>query len=455
MSDIILNKEQEVLVKEMLDFVITGKDKVFIVNAGGGVGKTTVVKHLCQQTARYNTMQHTLNNRHTLSDTCRINLTATTNAAVNELSTAVLDDAGNYPASINNICTIFSLLGLRVYNDMSNGKTTLTTKKDVHPVLDDSVVIIDEASMLTKEIEPWMNKLRPNMRIILLGDAEQLLGVGEPVAYFYKKYPKHKELLINNRANEKSFKKYVASLRMNVRNKELKQVRDCVGDTLIRTDDSDIFNNTISEAYKYDPSQCRTISFTNVVVNEYMEGIRKNVLGLPPKFVVGDYAYTHNILSIDSVNSSSRRLPANSLIKIVEIGEPEEFVVPHSDISITCRVATIRTSSLDNREGILIVEDEYQVKQALKVLGRTKQFGAYFYLKECFLMLRLPYVSTVHKAQGASVRYVFVDLQDLHNLRYNIKPDTVARLIYVAISRAKEKCFILGEIPERLLGSYK
>ena len=70
----------------------------------------------------------------------------------------------------------------------------------------------------------------------------------------------------------------------------------------------------------------------------------------------------------------------------------------------------------------------------------------YFNIKDTWLDLRSQYASTVHKAQGSSYDKVFIDLDDIG--RCNIASD-VARMLYVAISRAKKKVILSGTLPEK------
>ncbi len=59
--------------------------------------------------------------------------------------------------------------------------------------------------------------------------------------------------------------------------------------------------------------------------------------------------------------------------------------------------------------------------------------------------LRPGYASTVHKAQGASVDDVYIDLSDVGT---NGNSEEVARLLYVAISRARKNVYLYGNLPE-------
>ena len=57
--------------------------------------------------------------------------------------------------------------------------------------------------------------------------------------------------------------------------------------------------------------------------------------------------------------------------------------------------------------------------------------------------MRPIYASTVHKSQGSTYREVFVDL---NNITKNNNWREVARLVYVAITRASENVHLYGEL---------
>ena len=60
--------------------------------------------------------------------------------------------------------------------------------------------------------------------------------------------------------------------------------------------------------------------------------------------------------------------------------------------------------------------------------------------------LRLPYASTVHKAQGSSYDEVVVDLESFEACKsYSV----ASRLLYVAASRARNKVYFYGDMPKR------
>lgn len=92
---------------------------------------------------------------------------------------------------------------------------------------------------------------------------------------------------------------------------------------------------------------------------------------------------------------------------------------------------------------VKIVKDYTNYNNALKDLASKKDWKSFYYLKEYIADLRPIEVSTVHKAQGSTLDRVYIDLNDLCSCR---DPFLFARLLYVAVTRAKEKVIFFGSL---------
>ena len=72
-----------------------------------------------------------------------------------------------------------------------------------------------------------------------------------------------------------------------------------------------------------------------------------------------------------------------------------------------------------------------------------------YQLQETIGDLRPLFSSTIHKSQGSTFEKVFVNLNDI-----GACPDweTVARLLYVAITRASQEVYLYGDLPPKYRG---
>lgn len=93
---------------------------------------------------------------------------------------------------------------------------------------------------------------------------------------------------------------------------------------------------------------------------------------------------------------------------------------------------------------IIGIGDAYIVKQKAReaAINDKHYFRDVYALGRAFVM-DYPFASTVHKAQGSEYDRVWIDKRDIQKSIFNNSYTTYARLMYVAISRAKKKIFII------------
>ena len=93
-----------------------------------------------------------------------------------------------------------------------------------------------------------------------------------------------------------------------------------------------------------------------------------------------------------------------------------------------------------------VFEDPEDYKKVLNFLRKNKDWKKFYTIKDYFGDLRNRDSCTVHKSQGSTVNDVFIDLEDLMKCR---QPDMVRRLLYVAISRARNNVYFYGDLKEK------
>jgi hypothetical protein len=107
--------------------------------------------------------------------------------------------------------------------------------------------------------------------------------------------------------------------------------------------------------------------------------------------------------------------------------------------------------TLDNKIEVFIANESSDVKVKLNSLKRGKKWAEFFAIQDSIADIRPPYACTVHKSQGSTYKRVLIDLNDIG--RCNV-PDQVARMMYVAISRASEEVILYGKLPEKYQGEH-
>lgn len=88
------------------------------------------------------------------------------------------------------------------------------------------------------------------------------------------------------------------------------------------------------------------------------------------------------------------------------------------------------------------LQELVEVAKAAKGFKRSNAWKAYFKLQSRFGEVKYSFASTLHKLQGSTYESMYFDMRDLGSF-YRRDPDTILRLIYVAITRTSDKLFIL------------
>jgi len=115
-----------------------------------------------------------------------------------------------------------------------------------------------------------------------------------------------------------------------------------------------------------------------------------------------------------------------------------------NDVLITNRPISKKKKMYFNTDAQVDITEIGDSISLLGIPGRIVQLdhGEDFYLRPMF-------ASTVHKSQGSTYDTVFINLSDIG--RCNIASD-VARMMYVAITRASKKVVLYGSLPNRYRG---
>lgn len=88
------------------------------------------------------------------------------------------------------------------------------------------------------------------------------------------------------------------------------------------------------------------------------------------------------------------------------------------------------------------LQELVEVAKAAKGYKRSDAWKRYFKLQSRFGEVKYSFASTLHKLQGSTYESMYFDMRDLGSF-YRRDPDTILRLIYVAITRTSDKLYIL------------
>lgn len=349
-----------------------------------------------------------------------IKLTATTNKAAEVLQE-------RFPN--RDVTTIHSCLGLTVRDDYRTGKTN-TVKGKNFSYLQDTLLLMDEASMadtqLLKLIEEATNR---NCKIVFIGDHCQLAPVSEKESPAFNSGFLTSYLTTQVRtSNSPDLTALNTQLRETVETGVFKPISpvpgviDFVNDETFRSLMDTHFINQETPGHKI-------LAYTNKRTQEFNSYIREQK-GLPPHLIVGD-----TVISNNSIEVGSSRTKIEKEYRVTQVS---------SSVNTDDKVGIqFRTVVLNGNLHVWVAENYSQLAGSIREAARIKDWETYFYLKNNFADLRIAYAGTAHKSQGSTYHTVYIDLSDLRVCR---DPQELARLLYVATSRATTRVVFYGSL---------
>jgi exodeoxyribonuclease-5 len=416
---------------------------IFRLRGRAGTGKSVLVAGLYESVNVLNEVLNSFDFRQ-----CAIYLTATTNQAAEELNSKIKEAT---------VTTIHSLLNLTVHD--YNGVSQLVIRKN-HTVIDQfpfsvkqgyvvPLVIIDEASYVSEELMEHLSNLLdslPLLRILFVYDHKQLLPVGEDSCYIDNICDETNSILYELTQNERflsganSAIATAADLLCSVIENDNLDIPDILeGEDLQFISSNDAMNICLKHfnepEYSHNPYHCLYLAHTNANVVESNSVLHSELKGnTHPLHTQGIHLISNNI--VYPRGSTQIPLVRNNQKVTVLAGHYSEFI--EHDITVVYMNLMVSPSS---SAAVAVASDSYAYLERIKKAQKEKDWKVYYALKENVADLRLSYGSTVYKAQGKSCNFVIVDVQDI--LDKSRTWDEAKRLLYVAITRARKKVYLI------------
>lgn len=422
-----LNEGQKAAADSFMDFMFSDETEMRIVGPGG-VGKTALVNHLSIDGLLQANKTAELLTAGSYVPFYPI-VCATTNKAV-----SVLQE--QFP--IKKLQTVHKVFGLRVKIDYRSGNQVLSRTNRNHSV-NGAVVFIDEASMISQKLYDLLKMIAVDCKFVFIGDPAQLTAVKSKSSHVLTKAIREVELAEPVRTNKQDLQELWDSYRDNV--------FDHSKNILLPQDTHNINWIPRNEMYRHaaqsiqNGEHVRIVSYTNNQVIKGNTEVRRE-LGLPKNIVSGDVVINSNYYCAAKVVAASNNLSisVDAPIKVHDVLDTKtvEFADGIKIDTVSMRVQYCH----DPSTVISVSTDHRQYRNALKALAAKKEWLDYFTAKEKIADLRYDYSSTVHKAQGQTFDAVYIDLKDIDTCTTE---DGIRRLLYVAVSRARHKVYLIGD----------
>jgi hypothetical protein len=441
MTNVVLSQSQE-KARGNFNLFLADKDaKYFILSGFAGSGKSFLVKYLIQSAREeYDLMRHIVPDM----PKWKFLFSATTNKAA-----AVLEDLGGDECEEG--MTVFRALGFNLRTNYKTGE------QEIHMTARDNlqhnmVLIVDEASMINPQllnlIREKMNKTSYNVKVLFVGDAYQLPPVKHQVCPVFavtgldEDHPYVNFLSdIQRQAADSPIVSYAHTFRDNLddASKPWADVPSC--EDIVQYETQEEFDQAYQDAVIANPDQVKGLAWTNKRTGQMTNMVRE-ALNMPKGMLAEGEMVVANRVVMD--RRRKKVVCATDSTWVIERIEAD-YLGEFEGWQVTLRPAG-RTYVVDGKPRVFVPASWADVNKRLKELKKQKAWREYYEINESMADLRANYAQTVHKSQGSTYAEVFIDVNDIGGCN---DWKTVARLMYVAITRARFKVHLFGSLPER------
>ncbi|UKL14795.1 DNA helicase [Stenotrophomonas phage C121] len=432
MSTPTLNQGQQAAVDSFFAFLMDENQKEMIISGPGGVGKSfTVAQMIDTVMPMYFDNCKLLGLQPMYRD---VVVTATTNKAAE-----VLTKSMGYPAQ-----TIHSYMCLRVTEDHVTGEVKLKPNGN-YEVKQNTIIFIDEYSMICHNLRRFLKEgVSKTCKIVYVGDHAQLAPVMESEIEIAKRGLPTSHLTQPMRTDVPALQKLNEHLRNCVETGTKPRIELVPG--IIELYDDAQMEAAIQNDFVNQNGNVRILAYSNKKVQEYNDYVRwLRKLDAEPH--TGELLVCNSAVKLGS-GKNMKMIPTECELEVTGVNRTEEVIVQGIDGSFSLECYNVDVQSTYSMfSNVLVPTDKAHWQALIKYYAKLKDWPTYFKLKQEFADLRPRDASTVHKAQGSSFDHVYVDLSDISKCT---QFDMALRLLYVAMSRARNKVILYGNLAERI-----
>lgn len=413
-----LNQEQKVAKDRLVSFLNSKTESRIILTGSGGTGKTFTISNVMKDIEKLDKLAGVIDSA---SPKYRPwYFTATTNKAKQAIQMCL---------PYQQVDTIHSLLSLRPFRG-----NLVKAKNFTNKLAFNSILVIDECSYIDEKLLSFIDELVPkSVKIIYVGDANQLTPVKSTTCpVFHQGYEELKLTTLVRQTNapligqiSDEFKRFIES------DGQIDFPKISLSNEISHMSSSD-FDALIEKVFIHDEGLTlhnRVLAGTNAVVNKH----NTHLFGLAngrTELVAGDTVVSNNFVKGIKTDEEVIILNKAPYLSSIDGCNGTTFTVQSmsqtTDVYVPDKPKKASKTVID----ILDAEDSLDKTEALE-------------LYDAMADLRPMYASTIHKSQGSTFENVYIDLGSLSYVRDKV---ALARLLYVAISRASKHVYLTGDI---------
>ena len=415
------NPDQAAALEELLTF-IAGNEQSFVLKGKAGTGKTTVIGLLEARLAEFKELKDKLGVSIGSYD-YKFLYAAATNKAAEALSYATGQEAG----------TIHRIFNISMFTDFqANPPRQVSYIHKKKGPLPPHIVVVDEASYVDQHLLDLIMKQGKNCKLIFMGDPAQLPPVGSSeTPVFVQGFPQYElKQVMRQKAGT-----LVSDLCANVRNaveNQTKLTPFTKGEDIVHLDQAG-FNQAVYKEFgrdDWESGDSVILAYTNNVVNYYNNELMGLIKGRKD-FKQGDYALVNRyVMSLCGKHSCKTE-------STVLLRQVRRHVKNYGPIRVDGFLINIAGASY------FLPKDPKDRDRVMKYGQESMNLNITQEAMDCFIDLRPLYACTVNKSQGSTFDTVYIDLNDFEKVNSR---DLRMRLLYVAVSRARNKIVFTGNL---------
>lgn len=405
-----LTPSQEEAKAEIIAFLLNPDQKYFVLKGVAGTGKTYLINQVERDFVEVTKLLLSTGTYKPLE----WQYTATTHKAAHALRMATGMDT----------CTLHSLLSLQLKSNYNTGKNFLVRSTD-KPV-SDLIIVVDEASYIDYDLLEAIDTYTINCKVIFMGDPAQLTPIGlnhSPV--FLAGFPTHTLTQVVRQSAVHPLSPILQHLREYVlgNTESLPKIATCP--ELVRLSPAE-FNKVVIDEFStsWCPAKSKVLAWRNKTVMKYNQLLFSGVNNRS-NFEIGDVVVN---------NKAIPNIATDAEVEIVSVLSMFSLGVRGHRYIVNTGAKSVHVFVPDNP-----TDYKKHLNRAIKD-GKTEDVKT---IMDTWADLRPVYASTVNKAQGSTYDKVFIDLGDFKTLK---DPNQLARLLYVALSRAKYQVVFTGDL---------
>lgn len=324
----------------------------------------------------------------------------------------------NKAAAVIHGVTLCKAYGISLKADMETGVQDYNLSR-LKTMLN-QFIIIDEASMLDGKLWQIVQESSINCKFLLVGDKYQLPPVKSTFNPF-NEYP-ISELTEVVRQKDPDFLEEIKQAKQGVINSEVYMPKENNCIHYLKT------NKEVRDLLASFTNEDKALAYTNDKSVDLAYTIRK-LQNKSTDFCIGDPVAPKNYCE----DSQGCSVQTGEDLIVSAIGKKQNIKIDTYDIEV-------RPFNFVGTSGTFLVPTNYKYALVIaKEMAKKKKWREYYKIKEGLLDLRFNEASTIHCSQGSTYDRVFIHMTDLLTCKaYSTK----ARLLYVALSRAKNNVYI-------------